>query len=166
MHYASTQEPLDSKEEHELEEAFLNAGVHVDGTPEMDMNDNVSGPSPPHGKKRGHSTSVPERARHSCSRTKETEVSSAFQGWTKHLTTKMEALLARANRYKEAHEATSTPHDPYSTGNCIDILKLMEGYDNGQFLLAIDKLTNSEVYRQTFIHLSEPRRVLWVNALK
>lgn len=132
----------------------------------MDTNDDVSGPSPPHGEKRRRSTSVPKRARRSRSRTKETEVSDAFQAWTKHLAAKTEVSLARANRYMEAHEATSTPHDPYSIGNCIDILERMEGYDDGEFLLAIDKLTNSEAYQQTFIHLSETRRILWVNALK
>lgn len=43
IHYASTQDPWESEEEHELEEAFLNAGVHVDATSEMDMNNDISG---------------------------------------------------------------------------------------------------------------------------
>lgn len=90
----------------------------------------------------------------------------ALQAWTEALKTKTEVSLARATRYKGANEATSGHGDPYSVGNCIDVLEKMEGYDDSQYFLAMEKLTNSEAYHQSFIHMSELRRQQWVIGMK
>lgn len=157
-HYASTQGPLESEEELELEEEFPYAGVHVDATPEMDTNNDLSGLSQLVGRKRRRLISVSERAQRSRSKSKETEMSSEFQALTKALVAKREVSLARANRYKEAHEAISSFRERYLIGNCIDILESMEGYEDSQYLLAIEKFMNIGPYREFFIHMSELRR--------
>lgn len=62
-----------------MEEEFLNAGVHVGATPEMDTNDDESGPTLTRGEKPRRSTSVLERARHSRRNPKESQMSSELQ---------------------------------------------------------------------------------------
>lgn len=93
-------------------------------------------------------------------------MSSTLQAWMQALAAKKEVSLARATCYKGANEATNSFGDPYSIGNCIDIPEKMEGYDDGQYILAMEKLTNSQAYRQSFIHMSELRRQQWVTTLK
>lgn len=63
-YYASTQEPPHSKEDIELEEEFLNMGVHIDINPNMEMNDYVAWPTPTQGLK-WRSSSVPPQKRYS-----------------------------------------------------------------------------------------------------
>lgn len=45
IHYASRQEPPNSKEESELDEDFFNTGVHFDSDLEMEMNDDIVRPT-------------------------------------------------------------------------------------------------------------------------
>lgn len=71
---------------------------------------------------------------------------------------KTEVSLARATHYKGANEVTSSFSDPYSIGNYIDILEKMDGYDDCQYIIAMEKVTKSEAYLQSFIHMSELRR--------
>lgn len=78
LHYASTQKPSESEKERQLEEEFLNAGVHADATRDGYKYD-VSGPTPTRKEKRCRSTSDPERARGSRSKSNESEMSSAFK---------------------------------------------------------------------------------------
>lgn len=93
-------------------------------------------------------------------------MSSALQAWTEALKMKTEVFLARATRYKGANEATGGHGDPYSIGIHINVLEKLEGYDDSQYFFAMEKLTNSEAYRQSFIHTSEIRRQQWVSGMK
>lgn len=113
--------PQSLEEESELEEDFINDGVHVDANPEIETNENVSGPSPTRGQK-GRSSSVSERERRSRKEFTESKMLSVLQAWTKALVAKIEVSLASADCYNQAYEATSSFCDPYSIGSCVDIL--------------------------------------------
>ncbi|BFG14551.1 hypothetical protein CerSpe_177980 [Prunus speciosa] len=151
LHYASSQLPPNSDDERELENNFLNTGVHID----VDLDDDGDSPQlvSGKGKRKCATAAAPER------RPKKWEKMESY------LDVCSEVMSQKLQREKEKSlEASSTSKEMYSIEECIEIVETMGDIDNDTFNKMLEKIVLIE-WRKIFVTMPATRRRAWLASL-
>ena len=99
------------------------------------------------------------------------QMGDAMKGWMEASKAKaetckarIEALLAKAERYKSGTSSEATGIGDYSITQCMSILQIIEGLDNDKYLKAVEKFTSPE-WREIFMNMPDERRMAWLDRL-
>ncbi|KAL6565400.1 hypothetical protein OROGR_002351 [Orobanche gracilis] len=155
LHHSSTQDPPNTDEENELENQYLNNGVHVnlDNDSSADEVHEVE-----HTTRRGkRPIQVKESKPRKDSRTN--QMGDALAAWA-------DASKARAERYRgQSMEATSSLLTAdYSMTKCVTSLGEIEGLSVDTYMKACEKFKEAE-YREMFLPMPTEMRQAWLNRL-
>ncbi|XP_008246059.1 PREDICTED: L10-interacting MYB domain-containing protein-like [Prunus mume] len=152
LRYASNQLPPNSDEERELENNFLNTGVHID----VDLDDDGFNLETDHGKgKRKSVTATPPERR-----------SKKWDKMESYLEVCSEVMSQRLQtiQKEKSVEASSTSKEMYSIEECIGIVEEMGDIDNDTFNKMLEKIVLIE-WRKIFVTMSDARRRSWLASL-
>ncbi|CAB4313924.1 unnamed protein product [Prunus armeniaca] len=152
LRYASNQLPPNSDEERELENNFLNTGVHID----VDLDDDGFNQETDHGKgKRKSVTATPPERR-----------SKKWDKMESYLEVCSEVMSQRLQtiQKEKSVEASSTSKEMYSIEECIGIVEEMGDIDNDTFNKMLEKIVLIE-WRKIFVTMSDARRRSWLASL-
>ena len=162
MHYASTQEPPPSDEERQIEEEVLQSGAYIDIENEDETlleGEAISGLGTRCKVVHGHSD---RRSKKEGRSSKLLHLDDALEAWTKSLSAKTEASLAKASRMRNQEGSSS---EPYSIDSCMDALEAMGDVTNEAYIEACKMFVLPE-WRNMFMKMSEERKRAWMNGLK
>ena len=173
LYYSSTQDPPNIDDEDEMDDNLEHGGVHVDvdteipdDPPQPEMAGGVTTRS---GKR--VTDSLLERRGKKESRL--TQMGDALKAWveaskagTKTSRVRIEALLARVDKYKSetSSEATSGGTTDFSITRCMAALQTIELLDNDKYLKAVEKFTMPE-WREIFMNMPDERKMAWLDRL-
>ncbi|KAL2490807.1 Myb DNA-bind 3 domain-containing protein [Abeliophyllum distichum] len=160
---ASTQLPTNSKEERELEDDFLNGGVHVHIETLDDEVDEVQKT-----RRREEIGTSGERRRKEPKISKSDKLEACMAQWSSTVSLKNEETELRTLYLKEKlsklqekscnqSDSEACSPDPYSNIVCLDLLNNMEGVSNEVYLKALKAFKDPD-FRVSFVKMPEARR--------
>ncbi|KAL2541789.1 Myb DNA-bind 3 domain-containing protein [Abeliophyllum distichum] len=160
---ASTQLPATSDEERQLEDDFLNRGVHV----HVENIDDDADEVPKRSRREDIGTSG-ERRRKEPKISKSDKLEACMAQWSSTVSLKNEETELRTLYLKEKlskiqrqscnqSEFEATSPDPYSNIVCLDILNKMEGVSNEIYMKALKAFKDPD-FRVSFVRMPEARR--------
>ncbi|PRQ58029.1 putative Myb/SANT-like domain-containing protein [Rosa chinensis] len=145
LHYASSQLPPNSDEERELENKFLNNGVHIN----LDEDFNINNAQIETKGKRKAMTEAPASER----RTKKWDKMEAY------LEICGEVMKEKLQQRKEKN--TEENKEKYSIEECVQIVETLGDIDHATLIKMMDKLIIVE-WRRLFLSMSDERRRAWL----
>ena len=145
LHYASSQLPPNSDDERELENKFLNNGVHVN------LEEDFSGDNPPKPKLKGKRKVVTDAP--SSGRTKKWDKMEAY------LEVCSEVMKEKLQQKKEKNAEENK--EKYSIEECVQIVETLGDIGHTTFIKMMDKLIVVE-WRRLFLTMSDARRRAWL----
>ncbi|KAL2548984.1 putative protein-like [Forsythia ovata] len=161
--YASTQLPATSEEERQLEDDFLNRGMHVHvENIDNDVEDN------PKTRRREEIGSSGERRRKEPKISKSDKLEACMAQWSSTVSLKNEETELRTLYLKEKleqiqrkscnqTECEATSPDPYSIIVCLNILNNMEEVSNEVYMKALKAFKDPD-FRVSFVRMPEAMR--------
>ncbi|KAL2456859.1 L10-interacting MYB domain-containing protein [Abeliophyllum distichum] len=160
---ASTQLPANSEEERQLEDDFLNGGVHVHVESLDDEVDEV-----PKTRRREEIGTSGERRRKEPKISKSDKLEACMAQWSSTVSLKNEETELRTLYLKEKlsklqgkscnqSDSEASSPDPYSNSVCLDLLNTMEGVSNEVYLKALKAFKDPD-FRMSFVKMPESRR--------
>ncbi|KAF7809472.1 L10-interacting MYB domain-containing protein [Senna tora] len=165
LHDASTQDPSNSQEVHDLENEHLNGGVNVD----VDKDNHHEDVVPEiieritHSGKCTSEIPKPKRKRESMTH----QMRDALQTWAKASKAIAEVQLEKAERYKakrmEASIAKDTSSD-YSIAKCIFALNEIDDVSDDIYVKAMNKFIDA-TWREMFMCVPIARKKAWLDRL-
>ncbi|XP_061336432.1 uncharacterized protein LOC133283570 [Gastrolobium bilobum] len=150
LHQSSTQDPPNTDEELELENQYLNNGVHVDVNQDSSNDDLQTIEQTTHRGKR----KIQARERKSYKESKTFQMADALQAWAKASKTKAEVSFARAEKYRATSSYYSTD---YSITKCVASLEEIEDIANNIYIKALKKFVEP-TWSEMFLAMSTDRR--------
>ncbi|OVA04835.1 Myb/SANT-like domain [Macleaya cordata] len=156
MYNSSRKDPPDSDTERELESKFLNSGAHVEASSSADTTSQS--------RRRPLDPPVDLPMKKESKVSKVSKMDDALEAWTKSLSAKTEATLARTEHIKNK-ESSSSVREVASIEDCMELLDSMDGVEDDVYVKAIEKFTNSD-WRRIFIKMPDSRRRMWLDRLK
>ncbi|KAL2470547.1 Myb DNA-bind 3 domain-containing protein [Abeliophyllum distichum] len=159
----STQLPTNSEEERQLEDDFLNEGVHVHVENLDDSVDEV-----PKTRRREEIGTSGERRRKEPKISKSDKLEACMEQWSSPVSLKNEETELRTLYLKEKlskmcekscnqSDSEATSLDPYSNIVCLDLLNNMERVSNEVYMKAIKAFKDPD-FRVLFVKMPEARR--------
>ncbi|KAL2497023.1 Uncharacterized protein Adt_22573 [Abeliophyllum distichum] len=160
---ASTQLPANSKEERQLEDNFLNEGVHVHVETLDDEVDEV-----PKTRRREEIGTSGKRRLKEPKISKSDKLKTCMGQWSSTVSLKNEETELRTLYLKEKlsklqgkscnqSDSKASNPDPYSNIVCLDLLNYMEGVSNEVYLKALKAFKDPD-FRVSFVKMPEARR--------
>ncbi|KAL2549524.1 putative protein-like [Forsythia ovata] len=161
--HASIQLPANSEEERQLEDDFLNGGVHVHVSILDDDVDEV-----PKNRRREEIGTSGERRRKEPKISKSDKLKACMAQWSSTVSLKNEETELRTLYLKEKlsklqgkscnqSDSEASSPDPYSNIVCLDLLNNMEGICNEVYLKALKAFKDPD-FRVSFVKMPEARR--------
>ena len=145
LHYASSQLPPNSDEECELEDKFLNNGVHIN----LDEDINISNAQNEAKGKRKALTEAPSSER----RTKKWDKMEAY------LEICGEVMKEKLQQRKEKNAEENK--EKYTIEECVQVVETLGDIDHATFIKLMDKFIIVE-WRRLFLSMSDERRRAWL----
>ncbi|GAY55212.1 hypothetical protein CUMW_162670 [Citrus unshiu] len=152
LRFSSSQVPLSSDEDRELEENFLGHGVHVD----IEDDDSMEPLSETRTKKRHRRpvTTSTDRGKKNKS-----EFDSYFKMASSVMNARMKMVKCKST------ESTSQCIEEWSIEECIEAVEKLGDIDGDTYNKLMDKLVPSIEWRKTFLSMPEHRKKYWLTSL-
>ena len=157
-------DPPNSDEEQQLENEYINSGVHINLE---DLSQDECGPDTSEQQLRSGKRTMSGHERKAKKDRKPVDMSDALLAWAESSKARMEASLAKAERYRarsvEAESVTTATTD-FSISKCVDILNDMEDISDDVYIAALEKFKDPD-WREMFLRMPVERKRAWLHRL-
>ncbi|KAK0605481.1 hypothetical protein LWI29_027326 [Acer saccharum] len=152
MHFSSNQIPPSSDEERELEENFINSGVHVNNIEDIDESEHPSGGS------KG------KRVRQSGGQYYSSRGNKRWEKMENYMEICSSIMSQKFELQKsKSYESTCSAPEKYSTTECLQIIEEI-GVDHDTYMKFVQKVVDIE-WRKVFLGMTDERRRMWLSRL-
>ena len=161
LSFSSSQVPLPSDEDREVEDNFINSGVHVNVDAEVgdDDDDNVDQTDISNKKKGKRPRRSIGSSSHRCK--------NKWESMDNYFDTAKEVMQARLEkvRVKSSSESSAKSCEQFSITECMEALESLGNIDGDTFNKFMERVVPCVEWRKAFLAMSEERKRQWLGGL-